>query len=666
MFPLAQIDPAFLVLTGIIAVGLSGFPGLFMRGRPGLGQKTALLLLITGCLSGFGGALATLVTRLYITFSIDWSLPFGPADITIDPLSALFLLPIFVVSACAAIYGQEYWTAAKNRRTEPKLTFFFGLLAAAMASVVVAAHGLLFLMAWEVMALSAYFTLTTSDDQAEVRQAGTLYLITTHIGTLALFALFALLRSASGSFSFPAAGTLDGTGSLAVGIFIATVVGFGMKAGLMPLHIWLPSAHANAPSHVSALMSGVLIKTGIYGIVRIFGFFDTAPPWWGITVLVLGIVSGIAGVAFAIGQHDLKRLLAYHSIENIGIIAMGIGVALIGKSIGSSVLVMLGITGALLHVLNHATFKSLLFLSAGSVIHAIGTREIDLMGGVMRRAPYTAGCFLVGAVAICGLPPLNGFISEFLIYLGFFSGIQAPTGTSLPFLALAVPSLALIGGLAVACFIKVYGIAFLGLPRSAKAAAAHESGWTMRGPMVVLASVCGLIGLFPLLVAQLLEHAAVAWQPGITDRGIHLATIAPFEWLTLTSAILLAVAGVVGFHFRRKLRLGVAGTGTWDCGYLRPAPTMQYTASSFGDMLVKNFAGLLRPHEKRPSVKGPFPSATSFSSHVPEAVLDLIYLPFLRRGNEKLSVIRRLQHGQVHLYILYTLVTLVLLFAWKS
>lgn len=667
MLSLLQIDPAVLVLAAIFVVGVSGLPGLFLQNRPGTGQKIALFLLVAGCVAGFAGALATVAGSWHATFVIDWSLPFGPAEITIDPLSGLFLLPIFLVSACAAIYGYGYWPAAGNRATEPKLSFFFGLLAAAMAFVVVAAHGVLFLMAWEIMALSAYFALTAMDDKPEVREAGKLYLITTHIGTLALFAVFALLRTANASFSFPAASSLDASTPLATAIFIAVLFGFGMKAGLMPLHIWLPSAHANAPSHVSALMSGVLIKTGIYGIVRVFGFFGNVPTWWGVTVLILGIISGIAGVAFAIGQHDLKRLLAYHSIENIGIIAMGIGVALIGKSIGNEPLVLLGMAGALLHVMNHATFKSLLFLSAGSVIHAIGTREIDLMGGIARRAPYTTACFLIGAVAICGLPPLNGFISEFLIYLGFFSGIGADSGVAFPFLALAAPSLALIGGLAVACFIKVYGIAFLGMPRSPEAATAHEAGWAMRCPMMLLAGICGFVGLFPLSVVHLLEQAVIAWQPGIAADGRGLAALAPLGWLTTGNMILLALAAALAFHFRHKLRSGsVSGTVTWDCGYLRPAPGMQYTASSFGEMLVKSFSGILRPHTKRPQVKGVFPAGARFSSHVPEAVLELLYLPLLRKGNEKLSVIRRLQHGQIHLYILYTLVTLVVLFAWKS
>ncbi|KAF0220537.1 MAG: NADH dehydrogenase [Geobacteraceae bacterium] len=656
-----------LLFFGVLLTASSGVPGLFLKNASGIGQKFATALMAAGSLAGISGAAAVFMTERTETFTINWSLPFDACEIGIDPLSALFLLPIFVVSLCCALYANGYWPAAKHPANIRKLTFFFGLLTSALALLVMARNGVLFLMAWEIMAISCYFALTAEDEKPEVREAGTLYMITTHIGTLALFAMFALLRTAGSSFRFPLVNSLDAAGPLAAAIFAAALFGFGLKAGLMPLHIWLPSAHANAPSHVSALMSGVLIKMGIYGLVRTLSFFTHIPLWWGITVLVIGIVSGVLGVTFAIGQHDLKRLLAYHSIENIGIIAMGIGVALIGRTMGNPTLVLLGLAGALLHVLNHAIFKSLLFLSAGSVIHAIGTREIDLMGGLARRIPYTAVSFLTGAVAICGLPPLNGFVSEFLIYLGFFSGVKEGTGAAMPFLALAAPSLALIGGLAVACFIKVYGIAFLGLPRSREAGEAHEGGWEMRAPMLFLAILCGFIGIFPPAVAQLLERAAFAWLPELAVSGRRLATAAPLGWITVVSFALLGIVAGLAFIFRKRLKAGSVGsTGTWDCGYARPAPRMQYSASSFGEMLVKLSGGVLRPHRELPEIKGLFAGAARFASHVPETVLELIYLPFLRRANEKLSVVRKLQHGQLHLYILYTFATLVLLLIWAQ
>src|SRR5262249_9358993 len=335
-------------------------------------------------------------------------------------LSAIFLVPVFLISLLGNVYGLDYWKQTAHPENGRKLRLFYGLLTAGMALLVIARNSILFLFGWEIMALSAFFLVTTEDNDTEVRAAGWVYLVATHVATLCLFALFALLRMAGGSFALTPLAEGSVTPALATAIFVLALVGFGLKAGIMPLHIWLPGAHAAAPSHVSAIMSGVLIKMGIYGLVRVTSLLPTPPLEWGTTVLVLGAVSGVLGVAFAIGQHDLKRLLAYHSIENIGIIAMGLGLAMIGRTLSRPDWVLLGLAGVLLHVWNPALFKALLFLSAGSVIHATHSREIDRLGGLAKTMPWTALSFLVGAMAICGLPPLNGFVSEFLIYLGMF------------------------------------------------------------------------------------------------------------------------------------------------------------------------------------------------------------------------------------------------------
>jgi hydrogenase-4 component B len=372
------------------------------------------------------------------------------------------------------------------------------------------------------------------------------------------------------------------------------------------------------------------------------------------------MVSGIVGVLFALGQHDLKRLLAYHSIENIGIITIGIGTALIGAATGSSLLTLLGLAGALLHVLNHATFKALLFLGAGSVIHAVKSREIDRMGGLLRAMPWTAAAFIIGAVAICGLPPLNGFVSEFLIYLGLFNGTVSGSGAGVFAVALAAPALALIGGLAVACFVKVVGVVFLGTNRSGLHTP-HEAGWSMRIPMVILALVCIAIGVFPALVRPLLQAAVAAWLPASAEVP-ELETAAPLGWITVLALALIVFSLLIWFWYRRRLQQSTVAAGsTWGCGYLAPTSRMQYSASSFADLLVDFFGGILRPERHPPKIKGSFPERASFESHVPEAVLEKIYLPLLRRIYEKLLPVRRLQHGQLHLYILYTFITLVVL-----
>ncbi|MEI6208295.1 MAG: proton-conducting transporter membrane subunit [Desulfuromonadales bacterium] len=658
------VSPGMLIIVATLLAALSGVPLL----SPALmnasrGQLLSIVLMLTASCLGLCGALLALVTGRSDIFELIWTLPFGPGGIRIDPLSAWFLLPIFLIPGCAALYARSYWSADHHPGSIRKMTFFFGLMVAGMSGVVIAHDSIIFLFAWEIMALAAYFLVTTEDQKHEANEAGTLYMITTHTGTLGLFALFPLLNAATGSWIFPSAGSLAASSPLSTALFLTALFAFGLKAGIMPLHIWLPSAHANAPSHVSAVMSGVILKVGIYGLIRTLSFFHGIPLWWGCLMLFLGIVSGVAGVVFAIGQHDLKRLLAYHSIENIGIISMGIGVALIGQTTGSSAMMMLGMAGALLHVLNHAAFKALLFLGAGSVIHACGTREIDLMGGAARRLPYTALLFGIGAVAICGLPPLNGFVSELMIYLGFFRGIQG-MGIAAAAHALAAPALAIVGGLAVACFVKVYGIIFLGAPRTEEHAAQHEAGWQMLLPMALLAQLCAIIGLAPALFGEILQRASLTALP-VSASPVEkiLSALVPLPMVTYLGVALLVLLALLSLWYKRRLAAAPSGTAvTWGCGYQRPVARMQYSASSFAQMLTGLFAFLLRPQEHKSAITGIFPGHTVFKSHVPEAVLELVYIPALERLSERFAGIRKLQNGILQQYILYTLITLILLF----
>jgi formate hydrogenlyase subunit 3/multisubunit Na+/H+ antiporter MnhD subunit len=650
----------FLLLSlAVLFQGASGLPLLIYR-RSAAAQRAAGALMLAGSLLGASGALGALLSPASASFVLALRLPFGAAELGVDPLSAIFLLPMFVVTGCSAVYGVGYWPARKHPGNVAKLTFFLGLLSAALSTLFMARSTMLFLIAWEIMAFAAYFTLVTEDDKPQVREAGVLYLITTHVGTLALFAMFSLMKGATGAYFFPGQGALSAQTGLATGIFITALIGFGLKAGVMPLHVWLPSAHANAPSHISAILSGIVLKSGIYGMVRVFSAFSELPVWWGCTVLVLGAISGVVGVVFAIGQHDLKRLLAYHSIENIGIIMMGLGTALIGQSLQNAALLVLGMGGALLHVVNHATFKALLFLAAGSVIHATGTRQLDLMGGVAKRLPLSSLAFLIGAVAICGLPPLNGFVSELMVYLGFFSALRSYPGVAGTLPALAAPALAMVGALAVACFVKVYGVVFLGSPRSAEHAAGHESPYSMLLPMALLCLICVLIGVAPGVIASPLNGALQGYQSSLSSQG--LAGFVPFGRLSLLAAGLIVSALLVGVILRRR----VAGrpqavSATWGCGYLRPTPRMQYSSSSFGAMLVDWFRGLLCPEVHREEVAGLFPVPGRFESHVPETVLERLYLPWLEYLHLKSTVIRRLQHGKLNIYIFYTFITLVLL-----
>ena len=657
------ITPAALLLVAALLSGLSGVPLLFPFVPAAAGQTIATIAIALASLTGISGALLTLLGHASPGYVIPWGLPFGEPLLAVDPLAALFLFVISLVSGACAIYARGYWGAVQNPRTVRRITFFFGLLTASMVMVVMSRNGVLFLFWWEVMSIASFFCLITEDTKREVREAGTLYLIISHVSALALFALFSLVKGMTGTFAFPAAGMLSHSG-IAVAIFMTALFGFGLKAGMMPLHVWLPSAHANAPSHISAILSGVVLKVGIYGLVRTLSFFADVPLWWGGLILTIGAVSGVVGVAFAIGQHDLKRLLAYHSIENIGIILMGVGVALIGQSVGNSTMMLLGMAGALLHVVNHATFKALLFLGAGSIIHAIGTREIDVMGGGLRRLPWTSGFFLIGAVAICGLPPLNGFVSEFLIYLGFLHGVTAQGGFAAGAPAMGAPVLALIGGLAVACFVKVFGIVFLGSPRSEPAARAHEAPRTMLGGMTVLAVVCFVIGLVPWLASPLLQRAVNGWRPLLAAVPESLAAAAHLRWLSGAAIALLLIIAIAAFLLKSRLaRLPTGTAETWGCGYAAPTTRMQYTASSFAGMLVNFFSGVLRPLIHSPDLRGPFPGPARFESHVPETMLDCIYIPLLQRLYAKTAPIRRMQSGHLQLYILYTFITLIVLMA---
>jgi hydrogenase-4 component B len=546
------------------------------------------------------------------------------------------------------------------------LRLFYGLLTAGMALLVLARNSILFLFGWEAMALSAFFLVTTEEEQAQVRETGWIYFVAAHTATLSLFALFALLHGATGSFAFQVLGDDALTPGVSTAIFACTLIGFGLKAGVMPLHVWLPSSHAIAPSHVSAMMSGVILKMGIYGLLRITSLVPHPPVEWGVVVLVLGVVSGVLGVAFAIGQHDLKRLLAYHSIENIGIILLGIGLALLGRSLGRPEWIVLGLAGGLLHVWNHALFKALLFLSAGSVIHATHTREIDHLGGLARRMPWTTVCFLIGAVAICGLPPLNGFVSEFLIYLGLFDTLIQPPGSTYAGAAFAVPALALIGTLAVACFVKVFGAVFLGTARTEHAHHAHESGPAMTAPMGVLVVGCVVIGLAPSWVAPLLAQGVSAWAPEWTGMESLLAERAPLETVGTMALVLVAALALTGALLWWRLRGSVVTTApTWDCGYAAGTPRMQYTASSFAQMLVSLFGWVLRPRVHRPKELGLFPQRTDFHSDVPDTVLDEAVLPAFRLGAWLFSWCRVLQQGSIQMYLLYIFLALIALLLWR-
>ena len=651
-------DPSALVIIATLLAGLSGLPGLFLR-RGALGQRIATLCALAASLLALPALCTMLVAGERARYLIQWTLPFGACEIAFDPLSLFFLIPIFLVFPAGSCYALGYWPADSRRSSEPSVTFFYGLLSAAMVLVVLARNGALFMIAWELMALSGYFLLVAEHESAEVRSAGTVYLIASHIGAAALLVLFSQLRLATGSFLFPAAGSLQLVAASATLVFLMALVGFGSKAGLMPLHSWLPSAHANAPSHVSALLSGVMLKMGVYGVLRVVSFFGERPLWWGGLIAVAGLASALLGISVASAQKDIKRLLAYSSIENLGLIMAGVGVALVGQATGNPRLAYLGLAGSLLHVLNHSLFKPLLFLCAGSVMHATGTRDLDRMGGLSRRMPLSAGLTLAGAVAICGLPPFNGFASEFLLYLGFFGEARAPE----PYVALGVPALALVGGIALVSFVKLFGVAFLGAPRSPEAAHGHEAPVTMLAPMILLVALCLLGGLFPQLYLALAGPVLGGIVP--VSSGFGGLPVNPVWFAVAGGGVLLLSAGLFLFLRRRQGTLPQAAGPTWGCGYLAPSARMQYTGTSFGNLFGSFADGVVRTRVSLVgALSGVAPQRVRLEYAAEETILERIILPVFGVVGIGFSFLRRLQHGEVQVYIAYIFVTLVLLMLW--
>ena len=653
-----------LLLAALALLLASGIAAAALRRRPGTSSAVAAIGTVAAAVLGLIPSVRVLVDGAAVQAHAAWQMPFGSLAVAVDPLTAWFLAPILLLSALSAVYGAGYFRAHDPHASTSMAWFWFQILVASMVMVCIARNAVLFLLAWETMALSSFFLVAHDKHKPEVRRAAWTYMVATYLGTACLLPMFLLLGRASGSLDFPGLAGLHLSPGLATAVLILALVGFGAKAGIMPMHVWLPEAHPVAPSHVSALMSGVMIKTGIYGLVRIAGSIDAPPLWWGETLIALGLMSGILGVLFALAQHDLKRLLAYHSVENIGIILLGLGVGWVGLSLRNPAVAALGFAGGLLHVLNHALFKGLLFLGAGSVLTATHTSEIDHLGGLLKKMPVTGATFLIGAVAICGLPPLNGFVSEFVIYAGSFVGALTAQVWSGVLFAGVVAGLALIGGLAVACFTKAFGVVFLGEARSPAPATAREAPKLMTVPMIVLAVACtgaGLLG--PLVVAGVgLPVASLAGDvAGTMARASGL--LVKVSAVSLTLAVVIALIALV--RWRLPARRNPTSGPTWDCGYTRPTVRMQYTASSFAQPTIDLFAKVLQTRKDLRAPKGYFPSAGGIDTETPDFGRERLFDPLFAAITRSLHPMLRIQQGRTHMYLLYVIVALVVMLVWK-
>jgi hydrogenase-4 component B len=651
----------------VVAIGLllvSGALALAAGRHDRLAAGAAVAGLFGAAIAGLPVALSVIATGTRLSLQRPWSVPLGSFALGLDPLSAWFLLPILVLTPLAGVYGVGYLREWRGRKNLGALWFFFNLLAACLVMVVTARNAVLFLVAWETMALASYALVVFEDEKDDVRRAGRTYLVATHLGTGALLVLFLLLGQQAASLDFADLG--PGAASLTL-LFGLAVVGFGTKAGFVPLHVWLPEAHPASPSHVSAVMSGVMIKTGLYGLLRILTFLGPPPPAWGWTLLAVGAVSAVGGVLLALAQHDLKRVLAYSSVENVGIVTLGLGLGLLGQAYDLPAMSYLGYAGACLHVLNHALFKGLLFLAAGAVAQATHTRDLDKLGGVLGRMPRTGACFALGAAAICGLPPLNGLVGELAIYLGGLRAITGLGATSALAGAVVVIALALAGGLAAACFARAFGIAFLGEPRTAAAAGVREASRWLTVPMVLLAAACVGLGLAaPLLLAPLRTVVAVVAGPGVVARADLAHTVGPLAKVTFLAVALWAAIGLlVGLRRVLLAHRPVTTSVTWDCGYAAPTARMQYTASSFGRPLVSLFPFVLRGSRHGAPVADLFPAATTLATRTPDPLHHEVYGPAFAYLARLAARRKPLQGGQTQLYVLYIAVTLLALLVWK-
>jgi hydrogenase-4 component B len=586
--------------------------------------------------------------------SWEWRSTFALGGETIhlrfDAISAIFLMLVSVVGGAGAVYARGYWSDSDQPRAAARGRAWWSAMVLSMGLVLVVSNGLHFLLVWEAFALSAYFLITLDSDRRAVREAGWLYLAASHAGTLLLFAFFGALAARTGTWDL---GPLHDQPQLAP-LFWLALFGFGVKAGLFPLHVWLPPAHANAPSHVSAIMSGVALKMGVYGWVRFSGWMP-APVQAGWVLLGLGAVSAVLGIWFALAQNDMKRLLAYCSVENIGIIAIGLGGALLGVARGSGAWGSLLLAGAMLHIWNHGLFKSLLFLGAGSILHATHTREMSRMGGLWRHMPWTAAFFVFGSAAICALPPLNGLVSEWLVYVGLFRAVQAG-GAAGWAMAPAAILLALSGALALATFVKAGSVMLLGAPRSAAAEHAHECGWLMRSPMLFLAIGCAVIGLAPTLVWPALARAVACWRPAWVSVPTPMLALGRAN---LALAIALSLGALVVLW--RVRALGVRRGPTWDCGFAAPSRRMQYTSASFAGLPVGWLSGLLGARMTRRRPRGLFPVNAVWLERIPDTVLEKVIDPMAGLFLWLAQGARNLQQGHLPSYIVYLLIGLAVL-----
>jgi formate hydrogenlyase subunit 3/multisubunit Na+/H+ antiporter MnhD subunit len=653
----------FLIGIGIILAG--GVISLILPDR----LKSWIVMLFTG----FGAVIllylsaSVLISGDTISASYIFSYPIGSVTLLIDSLSAFFIIVISMMSFIGTIYAIGYMRPYYGKgKTVSSHFFLLAVLIASMLSVTIIQNVIAFLIAWEIMSLSSFFLVSFENEREEVYQAAINYLIAMHVGVLFLMGGFLIAANHSGSFDFSSFSSVFAQNrNLTDLVFVLLFIGFGTKAGFIPFHTWLPKAHPAAPSHISGLMSGIMIKTGIYGILRIILLIKTPGAELGYFVLIISLISGVLGVAYAIAQHNIKRLLAYHSVENIGIIGIGIGLGMLGLAFKNPALAILGFAGGILHVLNHSIFKSLLFFSAGSVYQKTHILDIEKLGGIVKYMLFTSIAFLIGSIAISGLPPFNGFVSEFLIYWGMLKGIKGGNIFLSIMVMVAFASLAFIGAMALLCFTKVFGIVFLGSPRSNYHEKPVEASLSMLVAMSAQMLLIVVIGLLPQYAFKFATLAANDLTVTISNQ-MNITPI--FNILTDVSKGSLVFIGILAvLLIVRKLLLSkknVYSYKTWDCGYQAGNTRMQYTASSYAAPFLEIIHPIFhwKKHLNKP--EGLFPKSSEYESHAEDRFEYNIINPLISGIEKFLNAFTWIQNGSTQQYILYGLVFLIVITLW--
>jgi hydrogenase-4 component B len=632
----------------------------------------SFLVTVGGISAVASGAVQTLVLPV--------GLPDLPFHLRLDLLSGYFLVVVGLLAFFVSIYSIGYVKGYLGHRGVTSLIVFYTVFLAGMLLVVLADDAFFFLIAWEMMAASSYFLVMYEDEKMENRRAAFLYLVVAHVGAIAILLSFGVMAGlATGftgfeSYTFDAMRETELPGGLASLAFLLAFFGFAAKAGVIPLHVWLPEAHPVAPSNVSALMSGVMLKTAIYGIVRVvFDLIGDFPWWWGALVLVFGLVSAVMGVLYALMQHDLKRLLAYHSVENIGIILIGIGLAMIFTSFNMSILAALALIAGLYHTMNHAMFKGLLFMGAGSVLHATHERNMEEMGGLIRFMPWTAVLFLIGCISISALPPFNGFVSEWLTYQAFLLSPALPS----PLLNLLIPLgaalLALTSALAAACFVKAYGVTFLGHQRGHRHGSVHEVRWSMRVGMLLAALTCLVLGVLPAFIINWMDPIAeelVEGSIGASASGLGWMWLTPIAADRASYSAPIAFVGILCVVVVTYLLLHTRGAAIrrvplWDCGFEKITNRMQYTATSFAMPLRRIFGFLfsIKQHVKliQPASHPAYPQRLYYHLRVRDRFWLWIYQPVVDASFWLSRRIGRMQQGRIQVYLIYSFMTILFL-----